>query len=73
MTRVVPWVLGALALGYLGFIHEPGYVAELRVDCAKRGEKVEKRRNAIPIDFLPYPFANYHWACSGDPQPLYRR
>ncbi len=73
MMRVLPWIVALLVLGYMGFIHEPSYVAKLRVECEKKGEKAEKRRNAISIDLFPYPLANYHWACSGEPQPLYRR
>jgi hypothetical protein len=44
-------------------------ILELGAMCASQNERLEFRENAAQIDFLPYPFANYHYACSGDPRP----
>ncbi len=60
-------------LVYLFFFHEPSHITRHRADCEQRGQKLEKRQNAVQIDILPYPLANFHYACSGDRQPLYRR
>lgn len=65
--------IGAIVVGYMLFFGESREYTYMKAECAKRGEKAEKRRNAVTIDIIPYPLANFHYACSGDPQPLYRR
>ena len=60
-------IFGSLALLVyaLGFMESSGVKAH-RAYCEQKGQKLEKRRNAITIDLLPYPLANFHYACSGE-------
>ena len=51
---------------------EPPELRQMRKICAERGEKAEMRQNAITTSLIPYPFANFHYACSGDPLPNYK-
>jgi hypothetical protein len=64
----ISWVVTTLMLVffvYAGFFHEAPGIAAHRSACEAKGQKLEQRRNTID--------SGSHYACSGDPQPRYRR
>lgn len=50
-------------IGYMAFFYEEPRAKQYRESCEAKGGKIVKRPNAIQIDILPYPLANYHRAC----------
>lgn len=50
-------------ISYWIFFYESPRAKQHRTSCEDRGGSLVRKPNAITVDILPYPLANFHIAC----------